>query len=123
MKRMDICQKCGQERIVRDHHIHGYGEEYKDEVAPYCLSCDLKAHNKARKEGRCILTSKESARATKNSYRRRSRKIITLSCETLLPNIQLYERLEIWTNTSEVSFNTCFRGNNGKHLKVIDEMI
>lgn len=50
MKRMGICQKCGQYKMVHDHHYKGYDS---DEVAPYCQGCDLKAHHKAKKEGKC----------------------------------------------------------------------
>ena len=56
MKQMGLCQKCGETKIVQDHHILGYNEDNKDYVVKYCNSCDQKAHLKARKEGKCNLT-------------------------------------------------------------------
>lgn len=66
---MGTCQKCGQYKMVRDHHYKGYDT---DETAPYCQSCDIKAHNWARWEGKCNLSAKEAKRKRADYYRRKS---------------------------------------------------
>ena len=120
MKRQGICSKCGEEKIVRDHHIHGYGEENKDVTVPYCYSCDRKAHAKAKKEGRCILTSEETKRLSVNSCNRRSRKTKNISCETLIPNVCLLENVQVNLNTGHINILSNFTASNGKKLKYID---
>lgn len=120
MKRKEICQKCGKEKIVRDHHLNGYEKLHKDEVAPYCYSCDLKAHNNARKEGRCTLTSKEIQRLSMNSSMRRAHRHFSLSSKTLAANVQLRELLDLNVNTGLICINTYFSAYNGKKLKYID---
>ncbi|MFZ3166392.1 MAG: hypothetical protein WA130_02170 [Candidatus Methanoperedens sp.] len=122
MKRIGICQKCGKETIVRDHHIIGYLGENKDIIAPYCFSCDRKAHNKAKKSGKCNLTEKETYRLSSNSSQRRYRKTFSLSHKTLEPNVLLRERLSININTNTININSCFEGTAGKKLKIIEEI-
>lgn len=121
MKRRGICQKCGKETTVQDHHYKGYGKEYKDEVVPYCQSCDMKAHNKARKKGTCILNTTDRRRKTKGSYRRRSSKKFELTYETIGINMQLVEFVELNLNTGHVGIYSYFRGSNKNKLKIITE--
>ena len=71
MERMGICYKCREYKMVRDHHYKGYNEEYLDETAPYCYSCDRKAHIRARKEGRCLLSSNETHRLSNKAHTRK----------------------------------------------------
>lgn len=118
MKRLGICYKCGKYKEVRDHHAYGYET---DETVPYCNSCDQKAHNKARKEGKCNLTNIESEQKSNNSYHRRSTKRKSLSSETVTPNVVLFEELQINLNTGTVTISSCFSGNHGHKLKIIDE--
>lgn len=118
MERMGICYKCGEWKEVRNHHRWGYET---DRVVPYCRSCDRKAHNKARKEGRCNLTNIESRQKSDNSYNRRSTKHKKLLSETVAPNIQLFEKLAINLNTGMISISSCFIGHNGHKLHVIEE--
>lgn len=122
MKRMGICQKCGKETVVRDHHWQGYGERHKDDVVPYCFSCDKKAHAKVRKEGKCKLTGKESAKLSRNSWARREKKRIKLSSNTIEPNARLIEILFFNLNTKHIEVYSYFEGNHGKKLKIIDEL-
>ncbi len=119
MERLGFCYKCGEYKEVRDHHAYGYET---DETLPYCQSCDRKAHNKARREGRCNLSGEESHKKTSNSYQRRSTKHMKLSSETVSPNIQLFQKLRINLNTGTITISSCFSGNNGNKLKVIDEL-
>lgn len=121
MKRKGICQKCGKETIIRDHHIHGYDGEHKDEVVPYCYSCDYRAHNKARREGKCQLNSEEAQRLSRNSSHRRTRKYFNLSCKTVGTNIRLFEELFLDTNNGKINIWSRFSGHNGKKLKIIGE--
>ncbi len=125
MRRMGICSKCGKETIVQDHHIKGYGGEHKDEVVPYCISCDLKAHYKAKREGRCTLTGKESYKLSTISSQKRYDKMfnrtINLSHNTVGTNVQLHELILINIKTGNISFGTYFQGTNRKKLKIIDE--
>ena len=121
MKRMGICQKCGKEKIVRDHHLNGYGKGYEDEVAPYCQSCDMKAHNKAKREGGCKLTHVEVKRIGHNSYGRRCSKKMMLPSAVLEPNIQLFEQIIVNINTEHINICSYFSGRNGKKLKRINE--
>lgn len=119
MKRKGICQKCGEEKIVQDHHIKGYAT---DEVAPYCQSCDLKAHVEAKKNGRCLLSSDKTRRLSRNSYKRRSTKSKMLSSKTVDTNIQLFEELYFNINTEKITISSYFQGNHGKKLKIITEI-
>lgn len=118
---MGICQKCGKESIVRDHHINGYFGKNKDEVVPYCSSCDWYAHYNAREKGKCNLSSKETYRLSSNSSQQRYRKIFSLSHETLEPNVLLREKLSININTGNININSYFEGTGGKRLKIIEE--
>ena len=120
MKRIGICQKCGEEKMVRDHHLKGYLGENKDEVVPYCYSCDRKAHNKARMEGRCKLPSKETKRLSENSCNRRSKIIKNLSRDTMLPNVRLLEQLRLNINTGTITVVSYFSGYHGKKIKYIE---
>ena len=118
---MGICQKCGNEKMVRDHHVNGYGEKNKDFVIPYCRSCDIKAHNKARKEGRCELIPEEVNRLSTKSHARRSVKRIMLSRNTLGPCVQIIDDLRININTGNINIYSCFIGTHYKKLKIIYE--
>jgi len=120
MKRNGICQKCGEEKIVRDHHLKGYLGENKDEVVPYCYSCDMKAHHKARREGKCNLPGDETNRLSKNSCVRRSKKSKMISTESMMPNVQLFEHVQVNLNTGNVTVSSCFHANHGKKLKYIE---
>lgn len=103
-----ICTKCGKEGFVQKHHIHGYSEEHKDDVVDYCKSCDQKAHYKARREGRCNLSSHDSRRYSLNSYKRRNTKTIHISDDLLLPGVYLSETIIYNTTTWNPTSNTCF---------------
>jgi len=120
MRRQGICQKCGEEKTVGDHHIKGYGIENKDEVVPYCYSCDRKAHNKARREGKCKLPGEETTRLSTNSCMRRSRKIKMISYETMMPNVRLFEQVHVNLNTGHISVVSYFAASNRKKIKYID---
>jgi len=120
MKRQGTCQKCGKETIVQDHHIKGYIGEHKDEVVPYCESCDKKAHNKARRGGRCKLSSDETNRLSSNSSTRRSRKTKNISCEAMMPNVQLLENVQVNLNTGHISLVSYFSAKHGKKIKYIE---
>jgi hypothetical protein len=120
MRRLGICQKCGEEKMVRDHHSKGYSEEHKDDVAPYCESCDQKAHINARKEGRCILSSKETSKKSNKSCTRRSCKRKALSSKTQMPYIRLLERIKFNINTDTIWINSYFEANHKKKIKYID---
>ena len=119
MRHKGICVKCGKETMVQDHHYKGYGT---DETAPYCQSCDRKAHNKARREGRCKLKSDESTKLSRYSYNRRSIYTKHLSSKTRLPNIQLSELVRINLNTNSLTFASGFRGQRGYQIKTIDKL-
>lgn len=119
MKRLGMCWKCLEHTIVRDHHVYGYDT---DETLPYCESCDRKAHNKARREGRCHLSSEDTNRKSISSYCRRSVKYKALSFETLSPNVVLFEELAMNLNTGTITVSSIFRGNNGHKLKVINDL-
>lgn len=120
MKRLDICKRCGKLKIVQDHHLYGYNEEHKDDVAPYCQSCDMNAHFKAKKEGRCILKHDEVNIKSKNSYNRRSYKRIKITNETMMSNIQLLEFIQINLNTNHINISSFFHAQHGKKLKIIE---
>lgn len=123
MKRIGICQKCGLEKEVRDHHLHGYGGEHRDEVAPYCYSCDKKAHYKARREGRCTLSSDETKQLSKNSCKRRTIQSKKLSSTTLIPHVQLFEQLDFNSNTYRIGITSCFFAGHGKRILYIGDKI
>lgn len=121
MRRVGRCAKCGETKIVQDHHIRGYGDEAKDVTAPYCHSCDQKAHYKARREGRCTLDGKETRRLSRLSSTRRSCKKKTLFT-TLGVNVQLIEQVVININTGSVYVWSGFSGHHEVKLKMIDEI-
>jgi hypothetical protein len=120
MKRLGICQKCGEEKMVRDHHSKGYSKENEDITVPYCLSCDMKAHFKARREGRCKLDTKISKKLSRNSCMRKSYKKKMLSSKTISPNIRLFEQIQININTGEINIGSHFSGNHGYKIKYIE---
>jgi hypothetical protein len=66
-----ICIKCGKKGKVQQHHSKGYLPPFEDYTQPYCQSCDITAHNKALKTGRCLLKPFERSKLSKNSYFRR----------------------------------------------------
>ncbi len=118
MRRLGICSKCGIETVVQDHHYKGYDV---DDVLPYCKSCDTKAHNKARREGKCNLTGDESHKKSTASHAKRTWKSLTLSSKTLEPNTLLFEVLQLNLNTNNIVIWSGFSGNHHKKLKVINE--
>lgn len=115
-----ICTKCGKEGMVQNHHWHGYGEEHKDDVALYCQSCDQKAHNKAKKEGKCTLSSDESHKKSRSSYNRRNYIKYTLSEQTLSTNIALRERIRYNKNIDSIAYECEFTGYHGNKLYYIN---
>jgi hypothetical protein len=116
-----ICTKCKLHRKVVMHHAHGYEEDNKDNVKPYCHSCHRKIHNEARKNGRCTIPVKELAKLSWNSSHRRrrkeQRKVIEFN-EVLMECVSLFEMIEVWPKTIHCS--NYFHANNGKSLKYVD---
>jgi hypothetical protein len=121
MRRLGTCQKCGQEKMVQDHHINGYANK-SDVVAPYCQSCDQRAHAKARREGRCMFTTEETYRLSSQSSKRRSHHHEGLIQQTLVPNIRLYVGYQYNYNNGTFSFFSGFYGHHGYKIKTIQEM-
>jgi hypothetical protein len=119
MKRFGTCSKCGEYKLVHDHHYKGYDAE---EVLPYCQSCDIKAHNSARKEGRCKISSEESHKKSTASNAKRTWKTFILSLETPGSNTRLFEVLQLNLKTDKIMIWSGFNGNNRKKLKIIDEI-
>jgi len=68
---MGICKKCGEYKMVQEHHSKGYLPPYQDFTEPYCQKCDRKAHFDAKCEGKCKLTSDETRRLSADSCSRR----------------------------------------------------
>jgi len=113
------CIKCGQFRQLQNHHYKGYDT---DETALYCMSCDQKAHNKARREGRCNLTSKEVQKlSTASGCRIRIKRIYF--DERITNNIYLHEHLQYNTFTGTVSWTSGFVARNGIKLPEYVEII
>lgn len=106
--------------MVRDHHIKGYSQAHKDEIVPYCRSCDRKAHDNARREGKCKLTHTESHRLSLRSCLRRSIKEKPF-WTTIAPNIRLYEQIRINLNTGHIYIRSGFLGDHNQHIKRIKE--
>ncbi len=120
MERLGKCLKCNQEKMVRDHHLKGYLESNKDYVVPYCGSCDRKAHNKARKNGKCNFNSSEVTKLSQSSLRRRSYK--KKHFNTIIePNIGVHETIQININTRTITISSWFAGDHGAMLKTITE--
>ena len=125
MKRMGICKKCGEYKMVQDHHSKGYLPPYEDFTEPYCQSCDQKAHYKAKRNGRCKLNPLETNKLSINSYSRRAhalgikkqRKITFL--ETIFKNILLFEELIYNESNGNIYVSSYFQGCH-KKLKVIN---
>ncbi len=121
---MGICTKCGEYKLVQDHHINGYEEDHINEVVPYCISCDKLAHLKARKDGRCTMDSKEihkiSTKSSKRRYNKEINKKILLSWETLEPFICIREILNININSENIVICSYFSAMHGKKIKYID---
>ena len=109
----NFCVKCGTYGLVRRHHSKGYAT---DTTQLYCVSCDSKAHNKARTLGKCKLSSKESKRASKNSYSRTTYKTITLSNDTIGANVRLFENISLNKNTNNMVIASYFQGTNNFKL-------
>lgn len=102
MKEKGICSKCGQLKPVVHHHYKGYG---CDETKLYCYSCDQKAHYKARKEGKCILSHDEAKQLSqKSSNNDRINKF--LSYIRIEDNISLKITMSISTRTGTLNINT-----------------
>jgi hypothetical protein len=118
-KRLGICAKCKQYKIVQSHHIHGYSEEHKDDVVDYCQSCDQKAHRKAKKEGKCNLSIDAIKRLTSNSSHRRTRKQLIIN-ETMMKYVSLVECYSYITTTGNVIVNGYFGTYSGRKLFYID---
>lgn len=120
MKQMGICHKCGQQKIVQDHHIKGYLGDNKDHVVKYCNTCDQLAHIKARKEGRCNLSHEDVNKLSRNSYSRRVNQHMEVSTETMMPYVALREFVVYNKNTGTPVCSTMFQANGGKHLLNIE---
>lgn len=121
MNKIGVCEKCGETKNVRNHHIKGYGEENKDYVVKYCNICDQKAHQKAREEGRCNLSHEEVCKLSQNSYARRTHQTINISCDTLMPYVYLRELIVYNINTGKPTCETIFQANGGRKLLYIGE--
>ncbi len=117
------CTKCGKYGIVRMHHWKGYSDEHKDDVMPYCQSCDQKAHYTAKKNGLCTLSSYESHKKSRNSYNRRHIIKYTISENSVYPNIAIRERIYYNTSTQSTTSTYEFVGYHGTKLKHIHESI
>lgn len=130
MKRVGVCIKCGERTIVQDHHSKGYFPPYQDYVEPYCHPCDIKAHRKAREEGKCKLNHSEVSKLTQASSSRRRIKQRTDYNKnnyyfnygtTIDKNILLHEDWVYNPRTQNVFISTGFCGTNGHKLKYVDE--
>ena len=121
MRRQGICKKCGKEGEVQDHHKKGYLPPFEDYTEPYCRSCDMKAHYKAKREGRCKLTGKESKMNSANSCHRRSDKKIHITNKRVIPYVSLQEFFTLNKNTGTLTFTSGFFSHKEGVLKVIDE--
>jgi len=122
MKRMGICMCCNEYKLVQDHHWHGYTDKHKDDVIPYCQSCDLLAHNKAKKNGKCNLNHNEVKKKTHASCQRRNGRTKTFS-ETIIKNIQIFILIRVYKSTENININSCFVGNHGKKLYYMKEVL
>lgn len=120
--KIGICTKCRKHGKVVMHHAHGYLDEHKDDVLPYCPSCHKKIHIQARKEGRCPFTPNELKKMSWNSsHRRRAKeqcKYIQFN-ETMLPNVQLFENILVWP--SRIQFSSYFHIRHGKLYYIDDD--
>lgn len=112
-----ICAKCGEYKEVRSHHYKGYDS---DETIPYCRSCDRKAHDKARKNGRCKLTHDEANRLSIKSCRKRCIRKIGFN-ETMMPNVRYCEDFHYNINTDALSIACYFSANNGRSIFYLNE--
>ncbi len=101
--------------MVQDHHIKGYFGENKDLVAPYCKSCDRKAHDKARKEGRCKLTHAEANKLSTASNRRRTIKQ-KIFATTVAPWVEALTTIAVNTSTGHVAITSRFRTDKRRPL-------
>ena len=113
-----MCQKCGKEAIVQDHHWKGYINGHEDDVAPYCQSCDVKAHINARKIGKCKLPSSITTKLTRNSCTRRNamHKAFQIHLDTYFRVIiHITARL-----SGTVNIHSYFRGDRYVDLKYFD---
>lgn len=118
-----ICHKCGKETVVRNHHWKGYSEEHRDDVVTYCHSCDRIAHNKARREGRCALSSETINRLSILSNARRAYKNVVYPMffdYRVITNIVLREKIIFNKNTGNVYCSSYFQGGNGLKLKTFE---
>jgi len=96
MAEVGICVKCGQLRLVRDHHSKGYLPPYEDYTEKYCFSCDVHAHSKARKAGKCNLNKNERTKMSNDSCSRRHKDIAFFPFyDTPLKNVRLYEHIRL----------------------------
>jgi hypothetical protein len=114
MRREGICQKCGKVCIVQDHHIHGYFDKHKDEIVPYCRSCDRKAHDKARNEGKCKLSPIEVKKISTSSYYRRTPRIIFE--ETPGEFTKLVEQIRTYPGHDIIKIYTFFQATHRRKL-------
>ena len=110
--KIGTCCKCGKVGIIQDHHWKGYSEEHKDNVMPYCHSCDLRAHAKARREGQCKLPHEKVNVLSKNSYRRRNEERIEF-WEVVGTNALFQECIIFNKSNGNVYVTSRFLGNHG----------
>ena len=113
-----ICVKCNKYKQLQNHHYKGYRTH---ETALYCSSCDKKAHLKARREGRCNLTSKETSKLSQSSLYRTQIQMIVFE-ETLDTNIQLREQLTYNKFTGHITYCSYFKTSGEKTLLQYEEL-
>jgi len=114
--KIGICTKCGQTRKVVMHHAHGYEDEHKDDVLPYCPSCHRNIHIKARISGKCQISPDELNRLSIKSSKRRNNHTIRVGDDTIIPNVCLREIVQYNISTHNLRCNTHFIASNGKKL-------
>lgn len=106
--------------MVQDHHSKGYLPPFQDFVEPYCKSCDWKAHDKARKDGKCNLTHTEAQKFSIASSDKRNRVKKSLFSKTVTRNIRLKINLEYRKGTDDIKIYSGFVCTVGLKLKYID---
>lgn len=99
------------------HHAHGYYNEHKDNVLPYCPSCHKKIHIEARKSGRCNVSVSKLNMLSINSVHRRQQREFCKQInfiENMMPYVELREKIFVWKNTIQCS--TRFEASHGKKI-------
>jgi hypothetical protein len=112
--------KCKQIKEVREHHIKGYLGENVNITLPYCRSCDRLAHEQAKKQGNCFLTSKEVSRLSKKSTHNRNTTRKSILRERVDKNVTLNIEIYHWKNTQHLTIQSWFTANGGKKLIYVE---